>query len=134
MATGSRFSKIAILALVAACIACWWQASQAEAPAKQAKKTTEKWVSTETLGGEDRYLTQISTDKPIYKPEEKVYIRGVILHRTTHSPLSAPVQAVIDIKGLVSQQGVETQAVNQIGSADNLAALAGKEFETNQIA
>ncbi len=41
---------------------------------------------------------------------------------------------VIDIEGLVSQQGVEHQAVNQIWSADNLATLAGKQYETNQIA
>ena len=42
-----------------------------------------------TLGGKDRYLTSVSTDKPIYHPGEKVYARGAVLHAFTHAPLPA---------------------------------------------
>ena len=42
---------------------------------------------TAALGGADRYLTQLSTDKPIYRPGETVYVRGVLLHAVTNRPL-----------------------------------------------
>lgn len=38
------------------------------------------------LGGADRYLTFVSTDKPIYRPGEKLYVRGQLLHAIKHSP------------------------------------------------
>jgi len=53
--------------------------------AKPNAKTT--LATTETMGGEDRYLTHVSTDKPIYKPGETLYLRGVLLHHATHAPL-----------------------------------------------
>ncbi len=38
------------------------------------------------LGGPDRYLTHLSTDKPIYRIGETVFLRGVLLHanKTLH--------------------------------------------------
>jgi len=36
--------------------------------------------------GPERYLTHVSTDKPIYRIGEKVYVRGVILRADSHSP------------------------------------------------
>ncbi len=41
----------------------------------------------EALGGADRYLTHVSTDKPVYRIGEKVYVRGVILRADTRAPL-----------------------------------------------
>lgn len=41
---------------------------------------------TDLLGGPDRYLTHLSTDKPIYRAGEKVYVRGTILHAFTNVP------------------------------------------------
>jgi len=41
---------------------------------------------TEKLGGDDRYLTHLATDKPIYRAGEAVYVRGTILHAFTHKP------------------------------------------------
>jgi len=35
--------------------------------------------------GPERYLTHVSTDKPIYRIGEKVYVRGVVLRADTHS-------------------------------------------------
>jgi len=40
---------------------------------------------------------------------------------------------MISIKGLVGHQGIERQAVNQIRHPDDLATLAGKQFETHKI-
>lgn len=42
---------------------------------------------TNKLGGVDRYLTYVSTDKPIYRGGEIVYIRGVVLNAANHRPL-----------------------------------------------
>src|SRR5688572_15446286 len=43
--------------------------------------------------GDTRYLTHVSTDKPIYRSGEKLYVRGVILRADSHSPKAGP-QAV----------------------------------------
>lgn len=56
---------------------------------------------TDALGGPERYLTYVCTDKPIYRAGEKVYIRGVILRADTRQPLKtdAQVQALIEFRG-----------------------------------
>jgi len=58
-------------------------------------------ATTGDLGGGERYLTHVSTDKPIYRPGEKVYVRGVILHANKHTPLAGggQLQGVVEIKG-----------------------------------
>ncbi len=56
---------------------------------------------TEKLGGSTRYLTFVSTDKPIYKIGEKVFVRGVVLNSRDHKPLPGGETAspTIEIKG-----------------------------------
>ena len=56
---------------------------------------------TEALGGAERYQTFVSTDKPIYKIGERVYVRGTVLNAANHKPLSSDHQtnATIQIKG-----------------------------------
>ncbi len=58
-------------------------------------------ATTQTLGGTDRFLTFVSTDKPIYRAGEKVYVRGVLLDAAHHKPLSdrQSASATIEIKG-----------------------------------
>lgn len=51
------------------------------------------------LGGPDRYLTHLSTDKPIYRPGESVYVRGVLLGTNSRVPLKDASQAMVEIKG-----------------------------------
>jgi hypothetical protein len=55
----------------------------------------------QTLGGNDRYLTYVSVDKPIYRPGETLFMRGVPLHYLTRRPVTANEmqQAVIEIRG-----------------------------------
>ena len=40
----------------------------------------------------------------------------------------------IGIESLVGHQGIEREAIDQIRYTDDLTALAGKQFETNEIA
>lgn len=60
-----------------------------------------KRSTSESLGGGERYLTFVSTDKPIYRPGERVYVRGVRLHATTHKPAPADAQfhGLVEIRG-----------------------------------
>ncbi len=58
-------------------------------------------TSTDILGGKDRYLTYISTDKPIYRAGENVYVRGVLLSARGHKPIAdnQGVNATIEVTG-----------------------------------
>ncbi|MBL7076132.1 MAG: A-macroglobulin complement component [Kiritimatiellae bacterium] len=51
------------------------------------------------LGGKDRYLAHVSTDKPIYRAGEKVYVRSVILHAADRTPLKDHVAGFVEIRG-----------------------------------
>jgi uncharacterized protein YfaS (alpha-2-macroglobulin family) len=55
-------------------------------------------ATSEALGGKDRYLTAISTDKPVYKIGETVYARGVLLHAFNHSPLPQAEQTNVTLE------------------------------------
>src|SRR5689334_6812910 len=50
-------------------------------------------------GGVERYLTHVSTDKPIYRTGEKVYVRAVVLHAISHYPITSPGTTSFEIKG-----------------------------------
>ncbi len=58
-------------------------------------------VTSSVLGGADRYMTYLSTDKQIYRPGETMYVRGVVLHHKTRKPLppDSSLQAAFNIKG-----------------------------------
>jgi uncharacterized protein YfaS (alpha-2-macroglobulin family) len=51
------------------------------------------------LGGPQRYVTAISTDKPLYRPGEKLWVRGVLLQAFDHTALREGTSATIEIKG-----------------------------------
>jgi hypothetical protein len=50
-------------------------------------------------GAVERYLTHISTDKPIYRTGEKIYVRGVVLRANDHLPMTGGGPASFEIKG-----------------------------------
>lgn len=56
-------------------------------------------ASSTDLGGKERYLAHVSTDKPIYRSGEKVYIRSVVLHAADRTPLPEHVAGFVEIKG-----------------------------------
>lgn len=74
---------------------------RAEQGTTEQKTMHKNMATTQELGGKDRYLTFISTDKPIYRTGEKVYVRGVLLNAANHQPLAAGLNAnpTIQIKG-----------------------------------
>ena len=88
------------------------------------------------FGGAERYLTHVTTDKPIYRIGEKVYVRGVILRADGHSPLTASSgstgMANFDIKGPKGDtvaSGVATISDSTVGfSWDIPASQAGGEY------
>lgn len=93
-------------------MACWVvslgrtlaQSHMGEKPVKSSSKESKQPKAAEktaVLGGAQRFLTAVSTDKPIYHPGEKVYIRGVVLDAASHKPLpnGQSANATIEIKG-----------------------------------
>ena len=85
------------------CLGWLWQTLAAAQPANPppAPRPALKLADSQTLGGADRYLTYLSTDKPIYRAGETVFVRGVVLHQASHRPLPAgpTTPAVIEIRG-----------------------------------
>ncbi|MCA9214959.1 MAG: hypothetical protein KDB27_17930 [Planctomycetales bacterium] len=48
---------------------------------------------------QDRYLTQLSTDKPIYRSGDAVFFRAIMLHCRTHQPLPTDSFGQLEIVG-----------------------------------
>ena len=92
-----RFYPVFALVLIAGFV---WTATSAEKPTGKRQSTQTSSLG-ESLGGGDRYLTYVSTDKPIYRPGETLYMRGVPLHYITRKPITTgrALQAIIEIKG-----------------------------------
>ncbi len=101
----SKRLRLAMLLLSLSTLAACWQFGFADespqpsskVPAQQSSKLAI--ASTEVLGGADRYLTHLSTDKPIYRPGEQIYVRGVVLHHRTNTPHSENISATVEIIG-----------------------------------
>jgi alpha-2-macroglobulin-like protein len=91
-----RFRLGMLSACMGALAACW-QFGLAQEAIQPASKN--HGASTELLGGADRYLTHVSTDKPIYRPGEQMFVRGVVLHHQTNKPLSENISAAVEIIG-----------------------------------
>ncbi|HYO56404.1 MG2 domain-containing protein [Archangium sp.] len=70
-------------------------------------------ADTHSLGGQDRYLTFVSTDKPLYRPGEQVMARGLVLEALSRRPHPGGLPATIEIRGpkgdVVTSARVQTQ-------------------------
>ncbi|MDP7742373.1 MAG: MG2 domain-containing protein, partial [Lentisphaeria bacterium] len=62
-------------------------------------KTPPAHATAKSLGGDTRYLGHVSTDKPIYRAGEKVYVRTVVLDAHTHKPTTAAADCTFVITG-----------------------------------
>jgi hypothetical protein len=80
-----RWALGGLLAMLAAGV--FWQATVAQQAAEKPVDDVKQPSLTQILGGENRYLTFLSTDKPIYRPGETIYMRAVMLHHATRQPL-----------------------------------------------
>ena len=67
--------------------------------AADGQKPTPPVPATESLGGPDRPLVFLATDKPIYKPGETLYARLVALQADSYFPVREGGQAILKIKG-----------------------------------
>src|SRR5512145_3194533 len=85
--------RCAVGILAVCCAALTWTGALAE------RKKPAEVVGSEALGGKDRYLAHVSTDKPVYRSGEKVYVRAVILHAADHTPDGRSNGAVVQILG-----------------------------------
>lgn len=56
-------------------------------------------LTTEELGGAERYLAHVTTDKPIYRGGEILYGRCVVLHSANHKPLSTAAKVMFQVIG-----------------------------------
>lgn len=80
-------------------------------PAPPVNNQSTPVTVTDQLGGHDRYLTNISTDKPIYRVRDKVYVRGVVMHAINHKPHLQGLSVAITVrspKGEVAAEGRTT--------------------------
>ncbi|HNN63597.1 MAG TPA: hypothetical protein PKH78_11175, partial [Candidatus Obscuribacter sp.] len=62
---------------------------RAEMGSAEQIKVHKSMANSELLGGKERFSTFISTDKPIYRAGENVYVRGVLLDSQKLKPLAA---------------------------------------------
>ncbi len=106
------FGGVLLLSLTALLL---WNGGIAEESAPQPGGPQPGAISTDQLGGAERYLTFLSTDKPLYRPGEKLYVRGVLLHHATRQPFPAGTEAnaVIEIKGPKGDVVASGQVVSQ---------------------
>src|SRR5215468_8433699 len=53
------------------------------------------------FGGVERYLIHVSTDKPIYRTGERLYVRAVLLRAASHTPMTTSLSetASFEIRG-----------------------------------
>src|SRR5881296_860569 len=53
------------------------------------------------FGGVERYLIHVSTDKPVYRSGERLYVRGVFLRAAGHTPMTTSLGETVsfEIKG-----------------------------------
>ena len=55
--------------------------------------------TTRSLGGGNRYLTHVTTDKPLYRPGEQVLVRGLVLEALSRKPYAGSLQAQVEVRG-----------------------------------
>jgi uncharacterized protein YfaS (alpha-2-macroglobulin family) len=72
-------------------------------------------ADTNSLGGPNRYLTFVSTDKPLYRPGEQVMARGLLLKADDRKPHPGSLNAQLEIRG--PKGDVVTSAMVQVRDA-----------------
>ena len=77
-------------------------------------------IQNQNGSAEERYFVHVSTDKPIYRTGEKVYVRGVFLHVSGHTPMTGTGAASFEIK---SQRG-ETVSSGLVSFADSVLGFS----------
>jgi hypothetical protein len=86
------------LFLVAVCV---WRATSAENPRDKIPQQKHESGQAGTAASGDGFLTYISTDKPIYRPGETLYVRSIPLNAHTRQPVAngQDLLALVEIRG-----------------------------------
>ena len=89
------------IGLLGVCGVFWRAVADEKAGKKESADRIKSLTKTDTLGGQDRFLTFVSTDKPIYRGGANLYVRGVILRHDTRKPRESQNQlnALVEIFG-----------------------------------
>ena len=87
MCRGMLPMKTGWISLVLSLSLLFWLGNAIELAASETAEAKSLIPIVKALGGPDRYLTSISTDKPIYKAGEHFHVRGVLLTSTEHKPM-----------------------------------------------
>ncbi len=70
-------------------------------------------ATSRALGGANRYLTFVTTDKPLYRPGEQVLARGLVLEALSRKPYAPALQMQVEVRGpkgdVVNTGSVATQ-------------------------
>jgi hypothetical protein len=123
--------KTVVRSLLLAVLAVWFAFGQNSIGAPPGP--TSKKVSTDTLGGTERYLAYVSTDKPIYRAGEQVLVRAPLLHAKSHVPQPYGVSTMIEIlgpKGEVVATGYSAAQQGVVGFAWTVPdTAAGGEYK-----
>ena len=62
--------------------------------------TTGSIITSQNLGGDERFLIYASTDKPIYREQEFVYLRAVFLNAADNTPVkNGQISIKVKIRG-----------------------------------
>ncbi len=72
------------------------------------------------LGGADRKLLHIATDKPFYRPGETVYVRGLLLDAFTRAPVAKATTAAVEVR---SPKGDIVTQFHASGAEDGVLAF-----------
>lgn len=85
-----RQSKVGMVLLLV--VMAWLGSALSNAQHQQTtnniKAAATKLVSSETLGGDERYLVYLALDKPVYKAGDPVYFRATFLNAKDNTPLT----------------------------------------------
>ncbi len=81
-------------------------------------------VNSESLGGDERYLMYVSTDKPVYRSGETLYGRAVFLNAKDNTPYSGDLQENVDVK-IRGPKG-DTVFTGQASSSDSSSGIEWK--------
>ena len=69
------------------------------------------------LGGDDRFVAAVSTDRPLYKPGDTIWGRAVLLHAFTHAPRTDSTLVQFQVKSAKGDVVHEGPGVTEDGVA-----------------
>ena len=122
MKRSSLFSGVLALC---ACLGFAWAATTPEPNLAPRPNVQVDRVATQDLGGMQRFIAHLNTDKQIYKPGESVYARSVILHALTNAPVPDQWNSQWQSQGFIEVKGPRGNVVlnAQANTQDSVTAF-----------